>query len=172
MSQSPIEAAWQHCPWGMAVIAADGTVSALNAAYCKHLGLAQDDLLGKSEADLDALTTPLPQDYRRVEVLRDDVRAIHFLGDASGTEINARHLASIAEMLREPMASVYGFAELLLTQNYDEDTRHELTATLLEQVEAMSNIINQEFDNHKGRAPVAGPQQSMPTTQPAPGESR
>jgi signal transduction histidine kinase len=172
MSRSPIEAAWQHCPWGMAVIAADGTVSAFNAAYGKHLGLAQDDLSGKSEADLDALTTSLPQDYRRVEVLRDDVRAIHFLGDASGTEINARHLASIAEMLREPMASVYGFAELLLTQNYDEDTRHELTATLLEQVEAMSNIINQEFDNHKGRAPVAGPQQPMPAIQRAPGESR
>lgn len=172
MNQSLIEAAWRHCPWGMAVIAADGTVSALNAAYCEHLGLAQRDLLGTSEADLDALTTPLPRDYRRVEVLRDDVRAIHFLGDASGTEVNARHLANIAEMLREPMASVYGFAELLLTQNYDEETRHELTATLMEQVEAMSNIINQKFDNHKGGAPAVGPQQSMPATQPAPGESR
>jgi signal transduction histidine kinase len=171
MSQSPIEAAWLHCPWGMAVIAADGTLSAFNAAYGEHMGLAQDDLLGKSEADLDALTTSLLKDYRRVEVLRDDVRAIHFLGDAPGTEGSVGHLASIAEMLREPMASVYGFAELLLTQNYDEDTRRELTATLLEQVEAMSNIINQEFDNHKGRA-AAGLQQPTPAIHRAPGESR
>lgn len=172
MSQSPIEAAWQHCPWGMAVISADGTVSAFNAAYGEHLCLSRDDLLGKSEADLDALTAPLPQEYRRVEVLRDDVRAIHFLGDASGTEVNAKHLANIAEMLREPMASVYGFAELLLTQNYDEDTRRDLTAMLLEQVEAMSNIINLEFDSHKWGAPAAVPQLPTPLTQPDPGESR
>ena len=142
MSQSPIEAAWRHCPWGMAVIAADGTVSAFNAAYGERLGLAPADLLGKSEADLDALTAPLAQDYRRVEVLRDDMRAVHFLGDASGTEGSVGHLASIAENLREPMASIYGFAELLLTQNYDEETRRDLTSTLMEQVEAMSNIIN------------------------------
>ena len=172
MSQSPIEVAWRHCPWGMAVIAADGTASTFNAAYGERLGLARDDLLGKSEADLDALTAPLAQDYRRVEVLRDDVRAVHFLGDASGSEMNAKHLASIAKMLREPRASVYGFAELLLTQNYDEDTRRELTSTLMEQVEAMSNIINQEFDNHKGRAPVVGLQQPMPAIHRAPGESR
>jgi signal transduction histidine kinase len=156
----------------MAVIAADGTVSAFNAAYGERLGLAPDDLLGKREADLDALTAPMARDHRRVEVLQDDVRAVHFLGDASRTEGNVRHLASIAEMLREPMASVYGFAELLLTQNYDEDTRRDLTATLLEQVEAMSNIINQEFDNHKGRAHAVGPQQSTTAIHRAPGDIR
>lgn len=163
MSQSPIEAAWQHCPWGMAVISADGTVSAFNAAYGEHLCLSRDDLLGKSEADLDALTAPLPQEYRRVEVLRDDVRAIHFLGDASGTEVNAKHLANIAEMLREPMASIYGFAELLLTQNYDEETRRDLTSTLMEQVEVMSNIINNGLDTRVNAPATALAQQSALT---------
>jgi signal transduction histidine kinase len=55
-------------------------------------------------------------------------------------------LSRIAELLREPLASIYGFAELLLTQDYDEELRHELTATLLDQVEAMSNIINAQLD--------------------------
>ncbi len=65
-------------------------------------------------------------------------------------------LSHIAELLREPLASIYGFAELLLTQNYDEETRLDLTATLLEQVEVMSNIINSELDtrNYKPAADV------------------
>jgi signal transduction histidine kinase len=172
MSQSPIEAAWLHCPWGMAVIAADGNVSALNPAYAKYLGRAPADLLGQSEADLDARIMGLLQAYHRVEVLQDDVRSVHYLGDATEAEVHARHQANIAEMLREPMASIYGFAELLLTQNYDEDTRRDLTATLLEQVEAMSNIINQEFDNHKGRAHAVGPQQSTTAIHRAPGDIR
>ena len=163
MSQSPIEAAWRHCPWGMAVIAADGTVSAFTAAYGERLGLAPDDLLGKREADVDALTAPMARDHRRVEVLQDDVRAVHFLGDASRTEGNVRHLASIAEMLREPMASIYGFAELLLTQNYDEETRRDLTSTLMEQVEVMSNIINNGLDTRVNAPATALAQQSALT---------
>ena len=154
MIRSQIEAAWRYCPWGMAVIAADGNVSAVNRAYAEYLGRTPTTLLGQSEADLDALVTRLPQDYRRVEVMRDDVRSIHFLGDASGFEMNAKHMANIAEMLREPLASIYGFAELLLTQNYDEETRQDLTATLLEQVEVMTNIINGKLDT-RNREPQA-----------------
>jgi K+-sensing histidine kinase KdpD len=78
-------------------------------------------------------------------------------------------LSHIAELLREPLASIYGFAELLLTQNYDEETRRDLTATLLEQVEVMSNIINNELDtrNHK---PAAGAQESALATRQTPGD--
>ncbi len=65
--------------------------------------------------------------------------------DAANND-HSMKLSRIAELLREPLASIYGFAELLLTQNYDEETRLDLTATLLEQVEVMSNIINSELD--------------------------
>jgi signal transduction histidine kinase len=58
-------------------------------------------------------------------------------------------LAHIAEALREPLASIYGFSELLLTQDYDEETRIDLTSTLLDQVEVMSNLINEQLDVRK-----------------------
>jgi hypothetical protein len=34
----------------------------------------------------------------------------------------------------------------LLTQNFAGDVRHDLTETLLEQVEAMSNILNERLN--------------------------
>jgi signal transduction histidine kinase len=163
MSQSPIEAAWRHCPWGMAVIAADGNVSALNPAYAKYLGRAPDDLLGRSEADLAAQIPGLLHACNRIEVLRDDVRSIHYLSAATEAEVHARHQAGIAEMLREPMASIYGFAELLLTQNYDEETRRDLTSTLMEQVDVMSNIINNGLDTRVNAPATALAQQSALT---------
>ena len=53
-------------------------------------------------------------------------------------------------MLREPLASIFGFAELLLTQNYPDDVRLDLTETLLNQVEAMANILNERLNlTHK-----------------------
>jgi signal transduction histidine kinase len=147
----------------MAVIAADGNVSALNPAYAKYLGRAPADLLGQSEADLDARIMGLLQAYHRVEVLQDDVRSVHYLGDATEAEVHARHQANIAEMLREPMASIYGFAELLLTQNYDEETRRDLTSTLMEQIEVMSNIINNGLDTRGNSPATARTQQSALT---------
>lgn len=78
-------------------------------------------------------------------------------------------LSRVAELLRAPLASIYGFAELLLTQDYDEETRCDLTATLLEQVEVMSNIINSELDTRNFK-PAAGPQLSALATRREPGE--
>lgn len=57
-----------------------------------------------------------------------------------------RRIERVAEQLREPLASVIGFAELLLTQDYDEETRRELTATLLAEAEALADIINRQMD--------------------------
>lgn len=59
---------------------------------------------------------------------------------------NSSHLKHVAEMMREHLASIQGFAELLLTEQYDETTRRDLTATLLAEAEALSNIINQHLD--------------------------
>lgn len=80
-------------------------------------------------------------------------------------------LSHVAELLREPLASIYGFAELLLTQDYDEATRRDLTATLLEQVEVMSNIINSELDTRNYKSAAAGQQQSAPATRCEPGDA-
>ena len=87
---------------------------------------------------------------------------------AADNDCNVK-LSHIAELLREPLASIYGFAELLLTQNYDEETRRDLTATLLEQVEVMSNIINSELDTRNHQTAVR-PQESALTTRRNPGD--
>jgi signal transduction histidine kinase len=88
---------------------------------------------------------------------------------AADSDYNVK-LSRIAELLREPLASIYGFAELLLTQNYDEETRLDLTATLLEQVEVMSNIINSELDARNHQTAAARPQESALTTRRNPGD--
>jgi signal transduction histidine kinase len=161
-----MEAAWLNCPWGMAIIAEDGTVCALNPAYARHLGRAEADLLGQSEAGLDAQIKRQAQAHHRVEAVQEGLRAIHYLGEPTRAERDARCQSEAAEKLREPLASVYGFAELLLTQSYDDETRHDLTATLLEQVEVMSNIINSELDTRNNPPAVTLPQQSALATRP------
>ena len=67
--------------------------------------------------------------------------------------------ARVAELLRQPLSIIQGFAELLLTQQYDEYTRLELTRTLLAETEELSNVINRLLDaeNH-----------AYPTTQVSP----
>jgi signal transduction histidine kinase len=69
-----------------------------------------------------------------------------------------------AEQMREPLASVIGFAELLLTQDYDDTTRRELTATLLAEAEALADIINRQFDTaHLDDVPALKEDMGEPT---------
>ena len=141
-----IHAAWSHCLWGMAVIGNTGTVEAVNPAFATSAGLGIEQLLNMEESDLDAHLGTLDLPRRRVAVATGALRAIHYLCDSAVPKQDVRHLAQVAEALREPLASIYGFTELLLTQDYDEPTRRDLTAMVLEQVEAMGNLINEKLD--------------------------
>ena len=141
-----IHAAWSHCPWGMALIGNTGTVEAANPAFVSSAGLGIEQLLGMEEADLDAHLGTLDLPRRRVEVSVEALRAVHYLCDFAVPKQDMRYLARVAEALREPLASIYGFTELLLTQNYDEPTRRDLTAMVLEQVEELGNLINERLD--------------------------
>ena len=64
---------------------------------------------------------------------------------AANSDYNVK-LSRIAELLREPLASIYGFTELLIHQNYDEVTRLELTSTMLGEIEVMMDLINRQLD--------------------------
>lgn len=55
-------------------------------------------------------------------------------------------LATAAHELRTPMASVYGYTELLLTDDFDRATRHELLQTIYQQTDKLVNIINELLD--------------------------
>ena len=59
-------------------------------------------------------------------------------------------IATAAHKLRTPLASIHGFAELLLQQELDENTRKEFLGIIFEQSRQMSIILNELLEMHKG----------------------
>ncbi len=55
-------------------------------------------------------------------------------------------LSMAAHELRTPMASIFGFTELLLEREFDEDTRRDLLRTIYRQVTLLVDIINELLD--------------------------
>ena len=60
--------------------------------------------------------------------------------------LKTEFLSTAAHELRTPMASVYGFTELLMTQEFEEAERSEFLATIFRQSELMIAIINELLD--------------------------
>ncbi len=55
-------------------------------------------------------------------------------------------LSHAAHELRTPMACIYGFTELLMSQEFDEAARRDLLATIHKQTEWLIQIINELLD--------------------------
>ena len=149
LTTAALAAVWENYPFGIAAIGSDGNVRAINPAFETCTGLASATVLGIGEADFDALLGTLQLERRRVETSAGGLRAVHYLRSAERRRTDNKALAGLSAALREPLASIYGFAELLLTQDYDEETRHSLATTVLEQAEAMSNVINDRLDTRQ-----------------------
>ncbi len=142
---------WMECPWGIAVIGMDGTVRAVNRSFETCTRLTEHNVVGKSEAKFDELVLSQLANgigFRRIRKLSKsiDLRAIHYFSGATDSDSQNDLNNSMSELLREPLTSIYGFAELLLSQNYDEDTRRDLCSTLLHQADLMINIMNSNLD--------------------------
>ncbi len=60
--------------------------------------------------------------------------------------MKSEFLAHAAHELRTPMASIYGFAELLLTQPFDEAERRDFMGTIFNQSKLMMSVINELLD--------------------------
>lgn len=60
--------------------------------------------------------------------------------------MKSEFLSTAAHELRTPMANIYGFSELLLNQEFDEDTRQDILTTIYKQSELMASIINELLD--------------------------
>lgn len=60
--------------------------------------------------------------------------------------IKSEFLSTAAHELRTPMASIYGFAELLIHQEFDPDERRDFLNTIFRQSELMVSIINELLD--------------------------
>lgn len=136
--------AWERNPLGTVVIDADGCVCTANPAACECMGISIGELVGISEAEFATRCESLV--HRRMELAQSGLRSIHFVRHPSTHSSASPRLARIAEELREPLASIYGFAELLIHQNYDEETRRDLTVTMLGEIEVMIDMINRQLD--------------------------
>ena len=60
--------------------------------------------------------------------------------------MKSEFLSTAAHELRTPMACIYGFAEVLLTQEFDTKTTHEFLTTIYHQSELITSIINELLD--------------------------
>ena len=60
--------------------------------------------------------------------------------------MKSEFLSTAAHELRTPMASIYGFTELLMTQEFDEAERSDFLGTIFSQCERMIAIINELLD--------------------------
>ncbi len=61
-------------------------------------------------------------------------------------QMKSDFLSTAAHELRTPMASIYGFTELMLAQEFDPQERHDFLATIYRQSELMISIINELLD--------------------------
>jgi len=60
--------------------------------------------------------------------------------------MKSEFLTTAAHELRTPMASIYGYAELLMAREFKPEKQRELLATISHQSQVMSSIINELLD--------------------------
>ncbi len=61
-------------------------------------------------------------------------------------QLKSEFLSTAAHELRTPMASIYGFAELMLAQEFDAESRREFLSIIYKQSELMTAILNELLD--------------------------
>ncbi len=66
--------------------------------------------------------------------------------DLEVEQMKSEFLSAAAHELRTPMASIYGFTELLLDRDFDEETRRGMLGVVHEQSSLLSRIINELLD--------------------------
>lgn len=66
--------------------------------------------------------------------------------EAEVDRMKSEFLSHAAHELRTPMASIYGFSELLMTKEFDAETRKDLIATIHRQTAWLVEIINELLD--------------------------
>ena len=81
-----------------------------------------------------------PGSLEQVIYFRDVTR------EAEIDRIKSEFLSTAAHELRTPMASIFGFSELLLRRTYDEATQKDLLKTINRQAGIMINLINELLD--------------------------
>jgi signal transduction histidine kinase len=61
-------------------------------------------------------------------------------------QMKSEFLTTAAHELRTPMANIYGYAEVLLSQDIPEASRHEILITIFHQTKLMASIVQEMVD--------------------------
>ena len=113
--------------------------------------------LSKTSQDAESLLyvhTPrkavLRRTLRRSQSLGTEEGRVMFLRDVTREHevdrMKTEFLATAAHELRTPMASIHGFAELLLKREFDRDVRQDMISTIHRQSSAMVELVNELLD--------------------------
>ena len=76
-------------------------------------------------------------------------KAVYFRDITRESEVDrlkSEFLSTAAHELRTPMASIFGFSELLLKRKYDEAKTRELLGTINRQASVLINLVNELLD--------------------------
>lgn len=90
--------------------------------------------------------------WERKELNRDgqEIGLIYFFRDVTRESevdrMKSEFLATAAHELRTPMASIYGFVELLLQREFPRDTRQEMLGIVYEQTSSLIGMLNELLD--------------------------
>jgi signal transduction histidine kinase len=85
----------------------------------------------------------------RISRTENTSQILYFRDITIETEVDrlkSEFLSPAAHELRTPMASIHGFTELLLAQEFSEAERHEFLETIFGQSQLMISIINELLD--------------------------
>ncbi len=118
-------------------------------------GLAPIAAMPDGASDVLHLARPHPavlkRSVRRIqgEGGRNLGRVLYFRDITSEMELQrmkSEFLAAAAHELRTPLASILGFAELLMSQDYDAETRRDLVETIHRQSSNLAGLVNELLD--------------------------
>lgn len=119
------------------------------------MAAAEDAREGGGERRRHARATfTIAQPQRRVvscsvRAREGESKVLYFRDITRETEVDrmkSEFLSTAAHELRTPMASVYGFSELLLKRDYDDSTRRDLLGTIHRQAGALIHLLNELLD--------------------------
>jgi signal transduction histidine kinase len=122
----------------MQKVGAGGTADGRAPGGAGHLLI---ELAGASQRVLEVgLRTSAAATVSQILYCRDVTR------ETEVDRLKSEFLSTAAHELRTPMASIYGFTELLINQPFDEPDRQEMLTTIFKQSELMASIINELLD--------------------------
>jgi signal transduction histidine kinase len=124
------------------------------AAQCEQpVYYKSADVQAGDEVDEIILARPRPRTLQRTQRYIGGERRLGrvlYLRDVTHEKeverMKSEFLSIAAHELRTPMASIYGFTELLLARNYDEGTRRELLSTINRQTALLTRMVNELLD--------------------------